>query len=289
MTHELKLFLTVSFLGFVLVWAEPHAMAQTKPEQAPTTPPSSPRVGTPGMPFEIYPQPEVFPLNGTCSMEVTPDKAAIVGGVAVAALKPSDAVQQLETQMGLIRGYVQENHGQLQLMERARTLANPTPGVEDREPPFQVVQRLQAEFPADAAVDAILQKLIELGLDRFGDNVLARGNSIRESVVRFRISGLDGKLKDLEQQCREGAWKHWCASSDAKDSCGPAQPGPDLQVQSFNVQSEEKLLRPEGGAARWQFTYARGQFSPDAPDLLGKIPVHLTGNITLIYRKENKH
>ena len=123
-----------------------------------------------------------------------------------------------------MRSYLSEKHGELQMMERVRTLKNPQPGREDSDPPFQVVQRLQVKLPADAPVDAILQKLIELGLDRFGDNVLNNYNR-REAVIRFRMTDFDAKLHDFQQRCTVDAWKQWCSTASANEKCGsPALP-----------------------------------------------------------------
>ncbi|HEV8533384.1 MAG TPA: SIMPL domain-containing protein [Methylomirabilota bacterium] len=128
---------------------------------------------------------QVYQMAGTCSVEVRPDVAVIVGGVAAGALQPIEAVDKLEKQLALLRGYLDSNRGQLQLLERVRTLrTSPARRPLDAEPPFQVVQRLRAELPVNAPIDQILQRLIELGLDRFGDDVLNTGGSRREPVVR---------------------------------------------------------------------------------------------------------
>lgn len=218
-------------------------------------------------------------------MEISPDQAVIVGGVSSSALKPSDAIDQLEKQLGLMRTYLAQQHSELQLLERVRTLKTPQPGKEDADPPFQVVQRLQLKLPADAPVDAILQKLIELGFDRFGDNVLNNYNR-REAVVRFRISDLDAKLKDFQQRCTVNAWKQWCAEPSFGAICHSDTPPPELDLQAFNVRSKETLMRPDGNSAPWQFSVNRTQRSLEPPDLLGNVTVHLEGNIVLTYRPE---
>jgi len=235
-----------------------------------------------GQEGSFYPRPAYFPISGTCSVEMSPDRAVILGGVSSSALKPSDAVEQLDKQLALMRSYVAEKHGELQLMERVRTLKNPQPGREDPEPPFQLIQRLQASFPADAAVDSILQKLIELGFDRFGDNVLNNYNR-RETVVRFRISNFDAKLNDLQQRCTADAWKQWCEPANAIRACPSQTPPPTLELQAFNVHSKEALMRPEGPSVPWQVSVNRMQRSPEPPDLLGDVTVHLEATISLSY------
>jgi Protein of unknown function (DUF541) len=229
---------------------------------------------------------QFFQLSGTCEMEVSPDQAIILGGMSSSALQPSAAVDQLEKQLGFMRSYIAEKHGALQLFERVRTLKTPQLGKEESDPPFQVVQRLQVTLPVDAAVDAILQKMIELGFDRFGDNVLNNYGNRRDVVVRFRVSGLEAKLKDLRQQCTANAWKQWISSPPASEFGESQTPSPELDMQSFNVHSRETLMRPDGGSAPWQLSVGRGQQPMTPPDLLGNVTVHLEGNIFLSYHRE---
>src|SRR6266481_4860398 len=107
-------------------------------------------------------------LFGSCTGEIAPSRAIIAGGVAVQGLKPLDTSADLDKQMAAIAKYVEENHGKLILLERVRTVKNPPPnGSSDPGQPFEIVQRLHVELPVSAPVDAILQRLLELGLDRF--------------------------------------------------------------------------------------------------------------------------
>jgi len=236
----------------------------------------------------FYPRPGLFQLSGTCSMDLSPDQALIVGGMSASALKPEDGISQLDKQLAAMRSYVSEKHGELVLMERVRTVKNPQPNRPDDEIPFQVVQRLQVKLPADAPVDAILQKLIELGLDRFGDNVMNVSNR-REAVIHFRVANLDAKLKDFQQRCTASAWKDWCASPASNGICTSDTPPADLELQIFNVRSKDPLMRPDGGTAPWQLNISRAQRYIDPPDLLGNVMVHLEGNIVLTYHRDEPH
>jgi hypothetical protein len=272
-------------------WAQNSAPPATTPAPAPApaTTPKSAAAPTPiFVPREFFEQPQFEQIAGTCATEMSPNQALTVGGVPSTSLKPEDAIDQLEKQLGLIRSYVAEKHGEIQTLERVRTLKNPLPGRAETEPPFQVVQRLQATFAANAPIDAILEKLIELGFDRYGDNVLSNSNR-REVVIRFRITDADERLKNFENQCTAEAWKEWCSTATAKEICGSKTPPATLDVQSFNVRSKESLMRPDGGSAAWQFNVGRGQQrSPEVPDLMGNVTVHLIGNINLLYRREEE-
>src|SRR3984957_16811054 len=122
-------------------------------------------------------------LFGSCTGETAPSIAIIAGGVAVQGLKPLDTSADLDKQMAAIAKYVEENHGKLLLLERIRTLRNPAPnGSSDTGPPFEIVQRLHVELPVSAPVDAVLQRLLELGLDRFGETVLPTNNHREEPL-----------------------------------------------------------------------------------------------------------
>jgi hypothetical protein len=221
---------------------------------------------------------------GTCSLEVTPTQAVIVGGVAVGALKPTEAAAQLDKQLELIGRYIEEQHGHLRLLERARSVKNPPPnGADAHDPPFQVVQRLEADFASDAPMDKILDRLIELGFDRFGEGVLTANTSRRETVVRFRITDWDAKVHELQDVCAADAWKKWCATAAAKGVCHSDSPPAELQFQFFGVRSVETVLHPDGGIRRWEFNFTPQQHTPAPPDLVGLVSLHFNGNITLNY------
>lgn len=233
----------------------------------------------------MYGGQEIVQIGGSCEMEVSPDQAIIAGGVSSAAVKPTDAVDQLEKELGLMKAYIAEKHGKIEMLERARTLKNPQPGRAETEPPYQIVQRLQVTLPADAPIDEIVQKLIELGLDRFGDNVLTDYNR-REAVVRYRVSNLNDKLKDFQDKCVAEAWKQWCVASSVNGKCESETPPSSLDLQQFTVRSRETLLRADGNSMPWQFTVTRAQRPAPPPDLLGNLTVHLDGYISLIYHRE---
>ena len=228
----------------------------------------------------------LFELTGSCSVTVAPDRAIILGGVAADAMLPLPAIEQLEKQLDAIRELVKQHHGTLALLERVRTVKTPSPSVREPDLPFEVVQRIQATFPANAAVDTVLQRMIEIGLDRFGDAVLATDGSGRQTAVRFRITDLDARLDGLRRRCTTDAWKRWCVSPASGEGCTTEQPSGDLQLQSFSVRSSEKVLRPDGGAGYWEFTFSPMQQRPRPFELLGNVSVHLTGNIILVHRGE---
>ena len=224
-------------------------------------------------------------INGDCEAELRPAKAVVAGGVAVSALKPSGAVDQLDQQMALIRDYVRQNQGQLKEFERVRMVhTEGSVNGQPRDPSFQLAQRIRAEFPAQAPMDTILEHLMELGLDRFGDNMSPAESRQSIVVIRYEMDNFDEQLKQIRERCTTEAWKSWCTSAGAKSLSCKAGDAPDsLQLQNLSLRSTEKLMRGEGPTDYYRVSingYQSGQqISP--PELLGNVPLHLVGTISL--------
>jgi len=233
---------------------------------------------------QTYPS-RVITITGNCEAEMRPATAVVSGGVAVSALKPSSAADQLDKQMKLIREYVQQNQGKLKELERVRMIhTEGSVNGQLRDPSFQLAQRIRAEFSADAAIDSILEQLMELGLDRFGDNMSPAESRQSIVVIRYQIENFDDQLKEIRARCTTEAWKRWCVSEGAQSlSCKAGDMPESLQMQSLNLRSTEKVMRGEGPTDYYRLsisTYQSGQqISP--PELLGNLPLHLVGNIIL--------
>ncbi len=233
---------------------------------------------------QVYPS-RVVSIAGDCEAELRPATAVVSGGVAVSALKPSSAVGQLDQQMALIRDYVQQSQGKLKELERVRMVhTEGSINGQPRDPSFQLAQRIRAEFPADAPMERILEHLMELGLDRFGDNMSSAESRQSIVVIRYEIANFDEQLKQVRDRCTVEAWKHWCVSAGAKSlSCKAGELPESLQLQSLTLRSTEKLMRGEGPTDYYRVNiaaYQSGQqISP--PELLGNMPLHLVGNIIL--------
>jgi hypothetical protein len=227
----------------------------------------------------------VITITGDCEAELRPAKAVVLGGVAASALKPSSAADQLDKEMKLIREYVQQNQGKLTELERVRMIhTEGSVNGQPRDPSFQLAQRIRAEFPADAPIDSILEHLMELGLDRFGDNMSPAESRQSIVVIRYEIENFDKQLKQIRDRCTTEVWKRWCVSAGAQSlSCKAGDLPESLQLQSLTLRSTEKVMRGEGPTDYYRISitaYQSGQqVSP--PELLGNLPLHLVGNIVL--------
>jgi Protein of unknown function (DUF541) len=233
---------------------------------------------------QTYPS-RVITITGACEAELRPATAVVSGGVAVSALKPSSAADQLDKQMKLIREYVQQNQGKLKELERVRTIhTEGSVNGQPRDPSFQLAQRIRAEFPADAPIDSLLEHLMELGLDRFGDNMSPAESRQSIVVIRYELENFDEQLKEIRSRCTTEAWKRWCVSAGAQNlSCKANDLPESLQLQSLTLRSTEKVMRGEGPTDHYRISisaYPSGQ-QASPPELLGNLPLHLVGNIVL--------
>ena len=232
----------------------------------------------------------MYSLNGSCTAVIQPDIAVIAGGISAGGLKPTDAVRQLEKQLAAVSDYVQSQHGHLVLMERVRSLRSPgtgNGGNDDNEAPAEIVQRIHVELPAQAMVDEILDHLIQLGLDRYGDSLPLGRSRQRSVVVYFRFSNLESSLFELRQSCIQAAWKKQCVSANPPRACsGDKIPASSFLQEVFNVRSQEKLLHVNGGADYLRLSFS--SWSPqrsDPPQLAGNQPIEILGDITAQYQE----
>ena len=222
-------------------------------------------------------------IAGECEADLKPSTAVISGGVATSALKPTAAVAQLDKQLALIRAFVQQNQGALKELERVRMIH--TEGANNgqpRDPEFQVAQRFHAEFPVDAPMDRLLEHMMELGMDRFGENMAFPEYRQSIVVVHYDIQGFEKELTQIRERCMAEAWKRWCAAATVKNQdCSAPTPPRSLQIQSFNLRSTEKVMHVDGPSEYINITYSPYQPQSAAPDLLGNVPIHFVGNIVM--------
>ncbi len=238
---------------------------------------------------QIYPQRNSI-VTGDCQADLKPATAVISGGVAASALKPTEAAEQLDKQLALIRTYIQQNQGTLKELERERMIhTEGSVNGQPRDPSFQVAQRLRAEFPADAPVDRILERLMELGMDRFGENMSLPEYRTSIVVVHYEIANFEAQLKQIREHCIAEAWKQWCGSpTTEKPECKASAPPESLQIQSFNLRSTDKLMRADGASDYFRLAIYPSQPPAMPPELLGNVSIHLVGSIVLNNPVPNK-
>ncbi len=228
-------------------------------------------------------------MTAPCSGEVRPDRVVVVGGVTAESVKPSEAKAHIEKQLQEIQRHVSQQGGTVHLMERVRTVqSNPHDGshIKMEQLPFMVIQRLEVEFPLEVDIDAVLERLLQLGLDRYGRSVRPtyRG-SASSVVVYYRFSDLSKKLKDIHQQCKTGALRQWCemnAPASEHTSCTRALTGiaHRLMTQRLMLQSQP-VLREQGMISPFQISYPWNEAQLSTIELVGDVPLRLHGTITV--------
>lgn len=252
-------------------------------------------------------------MTAPCSAELRPDRAVILGGISATSLKPTEAAAQLERQIGEIRKYVSQKGGSLLLQERLRGVrAGPRDPVRPSQDllPFVAVQRLEVELPVEADVDAVLEGLLQLGLDQYGKEVrLDAGQEARSRdatprvVVRYRFSRLHLELEEIQRRCRTAAVEKWCEESvpfPEQRVCAQAlgRIAHRFVTRSLALRSQA-VPRGEGGLSPIHLSYpwpggpTEGETlsrvhvsTPDgqAEDLepLGNVTLRLQGSITVV-------
>lgn len=218
--------------------------------------------------------------TAACTAELRPEKAFVLGGVSASGLKPADVAAQLDRQMEVFERAVHDAHGTLVLLERVRAIITNRTSNEQRSPTFEIVQRVRAEFSADAPVDSILNQLLLIGLDRFGDSLENNSGRQVSMPIRYAFRDYQGEMQAFRDKCRLEAQKLFCEEHSEQCAAGP----PKNAVASFSARSDERVLRPEGGSNFLEWMEAgAGRIPPDRadPQLLGKLAIHMKGYYTL--------
>lgn len=227
-------------------------------------------------------------LNGSCRGEARPDRVVIFGAMTAEAVKPLDAQEKLERQLAELTKYVNEQNGQVHLLERvraARTMRERSGRSSRAETlPFLALQRLEAEFPATVAVDTVFERMLYFGLDRFGSNIrVDRVDRKRRVAVRYRFSALLPELDRLHDQCRADAITRWCAEEGAdRPVCALPAEERDARVKtrSLNLRTQQ-LMNERGGVTRFHLNYPWSSEQMARIEPVGDLAVEFQGTIQL--------
>ena len=228
-------------------------------------------------------------ITASCSGDVRPDRAGIVGGITAESLKPAEARDQIEKQLAQIKKHVAKRGGTVHLMERVRAvrgMPRDARNVKMDQLPFVVIQRLEAEFPVRVDIDEVLEGLLQLGLDRYGrDFRLNSGDMSPKVVVRYRFSNLPATLEEIHQQCKAAALKQWCETNTPAGehrTCTRAlgKISHRFITQRLRLQSQP-ILGEHGQSTLVQISYPWNEAELSAIELIGDIPLRLYGTITV--------
>lgn len=226
-------------------------------------------------------------LSAECTGEARPDRAVITGAMTAEAVNPIDAQAQLDRQLAELRKYVEGESGRLELLERVRA-AGTTSGIRNsrgREVlPFLALQRLEIEFPATIDIDSAFERVLGLGLDRFGSNIrVDRVDRNRRVVVLYRFSALQGELDRIHGQCRAEAIARWC-SAEGMDRAVCALPAGEreahVKTRALSLRTQQ-LLNERGGASSYYLNYPWRSEQMARVEPVGNIAVEFRGTLQL--------
>lgn len=228
-------------------------------------------------------------MTAGCSGEVKPDRAVILGGLTAESLKPAEARDQLDKQLGEVQKYVSQRGGTVHVMERVRGVRgmtqDPRHGKTDQLP-FVLMQRLEVEFPLNVDIDEMLEQLLQLGLDQYGRKVrLEHQATPPQVVVRYRFVNLRDALQNIHQQCKAKALQQWCeTNTPAGEQQACVQTlggiGHRFVTQGLTLQSQPVLLE-HGQSTPVHIAYPWNDGQLHAIELLGDAPLRLHGTIAL--------
>jgi hypothetical protein len=226
-----------------------------------------------------------------CTGDIRPDRAVIVGGMTAEAVKPTEAQAQLDRQIAELKRLAASHGGEVRLLERLRAAR----AASDRQPPraepppFVALQRLEVDLPATVDVDALLERVLRLGLDRFGSGVRIEYVDTNPRVlVRYRFSALARELDALHERCRQQAIGAWCAGSPPVPqacSLAPEERGRRFRTQSLSVQTQPLLLE-QGGVTRYRLSLPWPPDQVTSVEVLGNLAVRFEGTLHLAVSDE---
>jgi hypothetical protein len=226
--------------------------------------------------------------TGECNGEVRPDRAVIVGGISAQGLKPAVTKAQLDKQIDAVRQYVAGKQGRLVLFEVLRAAQSATRASSSENTatqPFILVQSLEAEFPLTQDIDAILERLLQLGFDRYGKQVRVESSSGGPSVmVYYRFSDLRSQLDRAHTACKQRLVMEWCSSVRGHQDGAACKTTEQLDQRFPTISASFQslpVLREHGGRAPYYLQYPWQSAQLGQVELLGNMPLSLSGPLMI--------
>ncbi len=239
------------------------------------------------------------PIHGQCSATLNPDRAVISVIIMGEGDKPATAKQQLAALERKAREIAAGTNAHVQSFELVRYARGapaampavpygaPLPKPPANASAFVFIQRLDLEFPLNADVDSVLDKLVGAGINRFGKMITPHQVYAYQptATVRYVVSDPRKKLENVHAQCRAVAMENWCTAHslpDGKKTCVAElnRYGERITTQNMYLRSQN-VMREQGGNSQVMVNYPWQPQQFETLEFLSKDPLRLDGNITM--------
>ena len=233
-------------------------------------------------------------ITAKCEGTLAPDQAVIVGGITAESLKPLEAKAQLDKQLAEVERYISSRGGIVSLLETVRAIRQQQQGSrrqdKEKELPFILVQRLEFKFPRGVGSDEILERLLQLGFDRYGRAIRPqRGGYGPQVVVYYRFTNAEDTLERIYRRCKQEAVENWCPvtgerATHAACRASLGQLDQHFPTRSLRLQSQPVLKEHGSQPIVINFPWQGEQLN--AIDLMGDVTLQLIGTLVLSIPRE---
>lgn len=214
-------------LALLLVWANGNAVELTAPPIH-------------GEMVIATPDAENLSKTLSCEFKLVAEHLVITGGLSAQSVLPVEASKALELRTRNIKAYLAAVKGQFVELDRLRAARNPKATDADKALPFMQLQRFEVLLPVGSNIDAILEQLFKLGMDRYGENVGIEDYRAEQFALltQYRFVRVTDHLQELIHNCRTQALAKMCGSA----KCGvPAHAWGELSGRYLTRQGWREL------------------------------------------------
>ncbi len=228
-------------------------------------------------------------INGNCEGSLAPDQVVISAGLAVESHRPIQGRDVLQKRLDELQGMVKERGGAVVRLEKVRLiqkLARHNKHKGTKKLPYLILQRLEFVFPTKTDVDEVLERLLELGVDRFGKTISPhKRNSNHQVVVYYRFSNLVEQLDRIREDCTQQVVMKWCQHDSPEfplPECLQTGTGEGARFTTVSLQLSSQPVMVQGYRSRpLNFSYPWEPKRLEQAELFGNIMLELKGKIVV--------
>jgi hypothetical protein len=223
-------------------------------------------------------------LVARCASTLRADRAVLFGAMTASGARPGHAVGQIEKQLAEVQKYAVSIAGQVTSAERVRAVraAPEQADASASAEPFVALQRIELDLPASVDIDWVLERVTQLGIDRFGRGVNVEYLDANPKIaVQYRFSQLVENLDQVSRGCVEKTLDQWCSSGKSYVCDLPrVERHRQIALQRLSLESQP-ILREHGRLSRLEFHYPWYARDIDDVLLLSNTPIRLQGELQL--------